>query len=46
MNREMTMMDYINLQPETMQEIFDKRADHLKAFLEPCPEGGRDCPLP
>ena len=34
MNQEMTMMDYILLQPETMQEIFDKRAESLRAFLE------------
>ena len=33
MNQEMTMMDYILLQPETMQEIFDKRQENLKDFL-------------
>ena len=33
MNQHMTMMDYILLQPETMQEIFDNRQESLKDFL-------------
>ena len=33
MNQEMTMMDYILLQPETMQDIFDKRSELLGDFL-------------
>nr|MBR4281156.1 hypothetical protein [Clostridia bacterium] len=34
MNREMTMMDYILLQPQTLQEIFDNRKENLKDFLD------------
>lgn len=33
MNQEMTMMDYILLQPETLQEIFDRREENLRDFL-------------
>lgn len=33
MNQHMTMMDYILLQPETMQELFDNRQESLKDFL-------------
>ena len=33
MNQHMTMMDYILLQPETMQEIFDNRQESLKDYL-------------
>ena len=34
MPQEMTMMDYILLQPETMQDIFDHREENLRAFLD------------
>ena len=34
MNQQMTMMDYILLQPETLQEIFDRREENLRSFLD------------
>ncbi len=34
MNQDMTMMDYILLQPETLQEIFDRRGANLAALLD------------
>lgn len=39
MNQHMTMMDYILLQPETMQEIFDNRQESLKDFPGLLPAG-------